>query len=298
MAKAARSSVFAKHMSVMPKISIVTISLNQAQFLEGCMRSVEAQDYENIEHIIVDPGSTDGSREIIQQHGTTIHRAILEPDRGPADGLNKGFSVATGDIYGFINADDLLLPGALNFVGRYFNAYRDIDVLSGAIRIIDQHGKSSIRRRTADPFDLARYAAGVCTICQQATFFRSTAFRKVGGFRADNRATWDGELLVDMALSGCKFSTVDKVLGAFRIYPNSITGSRKFSQRQVEEYAYIREKMRAAGVSLHPPLKEKFLRLSYKLNLFRHLRYLRVEDVSLTNDRLFPAACPDVSRND
>lgn len=263
----------------MPKISIVTISLNQAQYLEKCICSIRAQQYENLEYIVVDPGSTDGSREILRQQSDIITKTVLDPDSGPSDGLNKGFAVATGDIYGFLNADDMLLPGALSFVSNFFTERPEVDVISGAVRIMDEHDNSSFRRRTSDRFDLARYAAGICTICQQATFFRADAFRKAGGFNVENRATWDGELLVDMALRGCRFSTVNKVLAAFRIYPASITGSKRFYEKQAMEYEAMRKKMHAAGVQLYSPLKAKLMRLSYKLNVTRHLKYLLVRDV-------------------
>ena len=83
------------------KFSIVTISYNQAQFLEQAIRSVIEQDYPDVEYIVVDPGSTDGSREIIERYRDRIDRIIFEPDKGPADGLNKGFAQATGDVFGF-----------------------------------------------------------------------------------------------------------------------------------------------------------------------------------------------------
>jgi len=87
------------------RVSIVTISYNQARFLEQAIRSVINQDYPDIEYIVVDPGSTDGSRGIIEKYQNRIDKIIFDPDEGPADGLNKGFAHATGDIFGFINAD-------------------------------------------------------------------------------------------------------------------------------------------------------------------------------------------------
>src|SRR6202171_6644991 len=99
--------------NIMARVSIVTISFNQAPFLERAIRSVVEQDYPDIEYIVVDPGSTDGSRDIIERYRSRISQVIYEPDHGPADGLNKGFASATGDIFGSINADDAFLPGAV-----------------------------------------------------------------------------------------------------------------------------------------------------------------------------------------
>ena len=91
------------------KVSIVTISFNQARFLRRAITSVLSQDYPDIEYIVVDPGSTDGSREIINAYGPRLASVIFDPDDGPADGLNRGFQLATGDVLAYINADDALL---------------------------------------------------------------------------------------------------------------------------------------------------------------------------------------------
>jgi glycosyltransferase involved in cell wall biosynthesis len=255
-------------------ISIVTISFNQAAFLEECLMSVLSQKCEEVEYIVVDPGSTDGSRNILTRFADVIE-LILEPDRGPADGLNNGFAVATGDIFGYINADDRMAPGAIEFVGRFFTRNPDVDVLCGAIRIIDRDGRVSLRGRSADAFDLARYAAGICTIGQQATFFRRRAFELAGGFNPANHITWDGELLVDMALAGARFASVGNVLGDFRIYAESITGSNKHRERARREHERIAEKISARGVPLYSSLKKQLQRALYKGNLLRHLRYLQ-----------------------
>lgn len=256
------------------RISIVTLSFNQADFLEECLLSVRRQECENVEYIVVDPGSTDGSRDILARYADRIDTQVLDPDRGPADGLNKGFSRATGDIFGYINADDRLVPGALAFVQRFFLDHPDEDVLCGAIRIIDRHGRASVRARTSDPFNLAYYAAGICTVGQQATFFRRRAFEKAGGFNSDNRISWDGELLVDMALSGARFATTAKILGDFRIYPTSITGSNKFREQSRVELERIAEKLRERGIALYSPLGRTLRRVLYKGNIVRHVGYL------------------------
>lgn len=237
------------------------------------MESVSSQLNGNAEHIVVDPGSTDGSRDIIHRWQESI-RTILEPDAGPADGLNKGFAGARGGVFGYINADDRLAPGALSFVRDFFTRHPDADVLCGAIRIIDREGHASVRKRTADRFDLTRYAAGICTVGQQATFFRRSAFERAGGFNPENRITWDGELLVDMALTGARFRRSSRVLGDFRIYPESITGSNLHRERVYGEHDRIAEKIRKRGIRVYSG-QEKFLqRLLYKANVFRHLGYL------------------------
>lgn len=260
----------------MTVLSIVTISYNQAEYLQECIDSVVDGHECELQYIVVDPGSEDGSRELLEENRYKINDVVLEPDDGPADGLNNGFAKARGDIFGYINADDRFVPGALDYVAAYFDAHPDVDVICGAIRIIDEQGKPSLRKRTSDRFCLADYLAGICTVGQQATFFRRSAFIAAGGFNKDNRITWDGELLVDMALAGCRFESIFKVLGDFRIYPESITGSNKFRDKQQQEFARFKREARARGLHVYTDKVQCVRRLLYKLNIFRHLGYLIV----------------------
>src|SRR4051812_7605625 len=107
--------------SVPMRLSIITVSFNQRRFLPQCLESVVTQLGSEDEYIVVDPGSGDGSRELISDYARTgkVTRAILEKDQGPADGLNRGFQAATGDILAYLNSDDFLLPGALAYVRAY-----------------------------------------------------------------------------------------------------------------------------------------------------------------------------------
>jgi len=211
------------------KFSIVTISFNQRQYLDEALCSVLSQDYPEIEYIVVDPGSTDGSRELIESFANQLARVVFEPDRGAADGLNKGFQHASGDILGFLNSDDVLLPGAMRSVAQAFAQDSDCDIVMGNGFIIDAHGKR-IRRIRAAGFTLERYFYGGATWLQQATFFRRAAFEAVGGFNVNNRSCWDGELLVDMVRKGAKVKYLNQDLALFRLHAKSITGSRRHSE--------------------------------------------------------------------
>jgi glycosyltransferase involved in cell wall biosynthesis len=211
------------------KFSIVTISFNQRQYLEEALNSVLQQDYPAIEYIVVDPGSTDGSRELITGYDGRLGRVIFEPDQGAADGLNKGFEHASGEIFGFLNSDDVLLPGALRSVSQVFEQNPDCDIVMGNGFTVDAKGKR-IRRIRAAGFTLERYFYGGATWLQQATFFRRAAFQAVGGFNANNRSCWDGELVVDMLRQGARVKYLNQDLALFRIHTKSITGSRRHSQ--------------------------------------------------------------------
>jgi glycosyltransferase involved in cell wall biosynthesis len=218
------------------RITIVTISFNQAAYLRECMESVLTQDYENVEYIVVDPGSTDGSREMIEAYGSRVI-PVFEPDDGPADGLNKGFALATGDLFGFVNSDDRLLSGALTCVARRFASKPDVDVITGCGYFIDAHGRQQ-RRVVFSRFTPWLYAHGAVTVFQQGTFFRRRCFEQVNGFNSENRIAWDGELFLDMSLSGARFAKISDDLGFFRLHGSSITGSGAHSNGNAAYRAY------------------------------------------------------------
>jgi glycosyltransferase involved in cell wall biosynthesis len=213
----------------MDKVSVVTISFNQAEFLERTIRSVVEQNYPGIEYIVVDPGSTDGSRDIIERYRSRISEVIYEPDCGPADGLNKGFARATGDVFAFLNSDDVLLPGAFRSAVAFLNS-NDVDVVSANAIIIDAEDRH-LRMGYSEPFSLMMFAYDACTLFQPSTFFRRRVFERTRGFNIENKATWDAELWVDMALSGARFALADEVWGGCRLHPQSITSSRRLVQQ-------------------------------------------------------------------
>lgn len=242
------------------KFSIVTISYNQARFLEQAIRSVIEQDYPDVEYIVVDPGSTDGSREIIERYRDRIDKIIFEPDSGPADGLNKGFAQATGDVYGFLNSDDYLLPGALTTAASAFATAPDKDVLSGHSIIVDGDGRE-MNRFYSRRFSTTRYVYGAATLAQQSTFFKAAAFRKAGGFNPDNRLTWDGELWVDLAMSGSEFGRISDFLSAFRIYEGTITGG---GGHATDAYSQHRDRMFLKVKGRQRKQRDRLFRLIYK----------------------------------
>lgn len=208
-----------------PKVSIVTICFNQAPFLERALRSVLDQDYPNLEYVVVDPGSTDGSREILDCYRDRIDALILDPDDGPPDGLNKGFAATTGEILGYLNADDAFLPGTVAEAVDALTACPDWDAVTGNGYMVDREGHVTREFRSTG-FSLWGQAYGNVVIMQQATFFRRAAFAATDGFNPDNRTSWDIELLLDMALAGKRIGRVANHWGVFRIHGDSITGSQ------------------------------------------------------------------------
>lgn len=181
----------------------------------------------------MDPGSTDGSRDIIRHYAHRCSHIVFEKDSGPAEGLNNGFQLATGDYYGFLNADDVLLPGALSKVAAAARA-TDADVASGHCVVIDDEGRQ-LRKAYSDAFSLKAAAYGVCVLMQPSTFFRATCFERAGGFNVENSSHWDGELFVDMAALSAEFAVIPRVISGFRLHRDSISAS-PMSLERVREY--------------------------------------------------------------
>ena len=237
-------------------VSIVTVSFNQARFLPEAIASIQDQKGAKVEHVIVDPGSTDGSREIASAMANESTKLLFQPDDGPADGLNAGFAETSGDILGYINSDDRLEPGAAQFVERWFAQHPDVDVLSGANRIINEDGSTRWRLRAPVPFSAELSVAGLTTVVQQSTFIRRRAYDRTAGFDTRNRTTWDLELMVDLDLNGARFATVHRALAGFRYHGSTIThrlgnpaseADQELQNAADADMARIRSKIEAAG---------------------------------------------------
>ncbi|WP_049976290.1 glycosyltransferase family 2 protein [Azospirillum sp. B506] len=230
------------------KMSIVTLSHNQAKFLETAMLSVLDQDHPDIEYIVVDPGSTDGSRAIIERHRHRIAHVILDPDDGPADGLRRGLAAATGSLFGFLNADDRLLPGAVTQAVRAFAANPEADVVYGHGIIEDLRiGRRYTAHASRPPLTSWMLAFGGISVVQQSMFFRTDTVRAAGGFNPANRTCWDGELLAELVLAGARFHRIDAVLAVFTLHGDSISGSGRLNGVYREEQARIDSRLLGRG---------------------------------------------------
>lgn len=206
------------------RVTIVTISFNQSEYLERALQSVLTQSYPDIEYIVVDPGSTDGSRDIIERYRDRLAAVLLEPDSGPPEGLNRGFSLASGEIFGYLNSDDMLLPETVANAVHAFQRNPRADVVYGHGYVI---GADDVVLRPfhSRRFTLWRYVYDAADVMQPATFVRRTAFEAAGGFNPDNRVMWDAELLIDLARAGSRFVRVDEDWALFRLHGASISGS-------------------------------------------------------------------------
>lgn len=180
------------------RISIVTPSYNQAQFLEQTINSVLSQGYDDLEYIIIDGGSTDGSRDIIKKYSSYLKFWCSEKDNGQSAAINKGFSYASGEILGWINSDDFLEPNCLLTVAKYFRQNREWQALIGACNLLYCDSKGEIiRRDTRQPpacGNQAVYNWKSEWFSQQSTFWRRSLWERAGNLREDLHYTMDLEL--------------------------------------------------------------------------------------------------------
>lgn len=217
------------------RFSVVTISYQQAEFLERAIVSVLRQRTAvEVEYIVVDPGSTDGSREIIERYRNQIDHVVLELDEGPADGLNKGFARASGDVFCYLNADDEFEPGAFARAAAFFASSPRTDVVCGHAWIVDRDG-GKLRRVWSDPYSRTLVAYGAAIQIQPSTFIRAAAFRRAGGFNVENWISWDAELLFELMSSGARIDTIDAFLSFYRVHPASITGAALYGDLAAEQ---------------------------------------------------------------
>jgi len=191
-------------MTNLPKISIVTPSYNQGQFLEQTICSVLDQNYPNLEYVIIDGGSTDNSVEIIKKYSSRLAYWVSEPDKGHANGLNKGFSKTSGEIMAWLNSDDKYLPWTFEVVAEVFTAFPDVNWIVGTNAWWDKNGRLMTARSVYK--NIYDYLLGNFKwIQQESVFWRRGLWEKAGGkINEEYKNMVDGELW-------CKFFLIDKL---------------------------------------------------------------------------------------
>jgi glycosyltransferase involved in cell wall biosynthesis len=214
--------------SSLPKISIVTPSLNQGHFIESTIRSIINQEYPNFEYIVIDGGSTDRTIDILQKYDQRIHFWTSGPDKGQANAINQGFARAHGDILAWLNSDDTYEEGVLEQVANLFDQQPEMDVISGRCRL--WYGDD--RDRLLDPSPLRTFEDFLKVgsswmdsrlIVQPEAFFRRTALEKVGSLREDLKICFDACLWIEMAKAGCRFQSIDQHWANLRMHAGQLT---------------------------------------------------------------------------
>lgn len=185
-------------MAAKPLVSIVTPSFNQAEFLEATMQSVLNQDYEQIEYIVIDGGSTDGSLQLIKRYAGRLAYWVSEPDQGQTEAINKGFAQATGKYLAWLNADDLLKPNAVAEAVAFLEAHPEVGMVYGEADYINEHGHV-LGRFPAAQTDYTRLMQGYVHVPQQAAFWRTELWRQVGPLDPSFYFAMDYDLWVRLA---------------------------------------------------------------------------------------------------
>ncbi len=259
-----------------PTISIVTPCKNPGVYLVRTMDSILRQHYPALEYVIQDGGSTDGTHELLNRIRGEVHSVESCSDGGQANALNNGFAKTSGEIMAWLNADDLLLPGTLHYVARYFQRHRDVEVIYGHRVLIDEHDRE-IGRWVLPPHDadVLRYED---LVPQETLFWRRELWERTGGYIDESfDYALDWELLLRFQAGGAKIVRVPRFLGAFRVHASQKTSSHFETVGRAEiEHLRLRYLGRRMSVEEISPIVLTYLSrslvydYSYRLGLLRY----------------------------
>lgn len=211
-----------------PKITMITPCYNSAKTIRRTIESVLAQNYERLEYIIIDGGSTDGTVDIIKSYGSRIDKWVSEKDNGIADAFNKGISLATGDLIGIINSDDGLEPDALSTVAAAYTP--DADVYRGSLRLWGEGSDVNIVEKPSMTFNYF----DTNHINHPSTFVSRAAYKKYGAYNADLKYVMDYDLLLRFQNAGASFVRVDACLAYFTL--GGVTFTQQYTPQKLREY--------------------------------------------------------------
>ena len=214
-----------------PLVTIVTPVYNGETYLEETIQSITNQTYDNIEYIIIDGGSTDGTLDIIKKYEDKIAYWVSEPDKGMYDGINKGFKMATGEIFAWLNSDDKYYHSAVEMVVMVFNKYPKIEWITGIPTSYDKDGLI-VEERTPICYSRKFLRMGLYRgdilgcIQQESTFWRRSLWEKAGGLNSDLQFAGDYDLWIRFS-KHVHLYTVPTVLGGFRMHPGQKSSNRE-----------------------------------------------------------------------
>ncbi|MCH7686146.1 MAG: glycosyltransferase [Planctomycetes bacterium] len=266
-----------------PLVSIVTPSFNQGKYLEETLLSVERQDYPNIEHIVIDGGSTDGSVEILRRHEHNLAWWVSEPDNGQTHALCKGFARAKGSILAWLNSDDLLAPSAVRIAEEFLSTNPQIGLVYGDRIRIDSRG--NVTGFDKHPTYYNSMLSRNITLPQETVFFRRNLFEQAGGLDETLSFSMDFDLWCRLA-KVTQFKHIAAFLGYFREHSECKSvqyqqsgpdGSEKYydEHRRVYRHHFGREIPRGLRTRWNRVLhKLRLLAVHKKKSKLRSLRQL------------------------
>jgi hypothetical protein len=230
-----------------PLITLVTPSFGQAAFLERTLRSVLDQDYPRLEYIVQDGGSRDGSPAILERYRERLARCVSAPDRGQAHAVNLGFANTTGEVMGYLNSDDLLLPGALHEVAAAFVRHPEVDVVYGHRIVIDEEDREIGRWVLPTHDDVVLSWADY--VPQETLFWRRRLWDRVGAHMDESfRFALDWDLLLRLRDAGARFLRLPRFLGCFRVHATQKT-SAQMEDLGLAEMGRLRERCHGRAVT-------------------------------------------------
>lgn len=291
----------------MLKISLVTPSFNQAQFLEDCLLSVKAQGYPQVEHIVMDGASTDGSVDILKTYSARPGWEYLkwksEPDEGQSDALNKALRVATGDIIGWLNADDRYRPNCFRAISRAFEKYPSADILYGDYTYIDESSHVWRVRREIDYSWFILHYLHMLYIPTPSSFYRRRIFEEGNWIDTKFDYAMDYEFVVRLAHRGYKFKHIPALLADFRLHSASKTGAHADRQKQEHDsiaasYAPLLRNIRTRSLQRLTQLVLRVVArgLRYREKLFRGYYFEQFRPPS-SDFRKLPAKAMEAQRS-
>ncbi len=222
-----------------PLVSIVTPSYNQGRFITETIESVFNQTYSNIEYIVIDGGSTDGTIDILKSYEHKGLKWISEKDEGQSDAINKGFKLCNGEIVGWLNSDDVLLPYCVEKVVEEFNKDENIGLVYGDIQIIDENG-NLIREYKPGLLTLERLLKIEQSVPQPGSFYRKKFVDLVGGLDKQLNFVMDYDLFIKL-LKISKAIYIPELLAKFRIHSQSKTFNFSATKSVIEAYRVSRK---------------------------------------------------------
>ncbi len=195
-----------------PKISIITISYNSEKTIEETLQSVKSQNYDNLEYIIIDGGSSDGTLEIVNRYKDIVSKVISEKDEGISDAFNKGIKIATGKIIGILNSDDILLPNALNNISENYD--ESIDIYRGIMIIWDVNTNTEFKEYPSMSFKMPPTHLHCC---HPSSFIAAKAYKKFGLYDTSLKYHMDLDWFLRAYQKGAVMKYIDSELAKFRL---------------------------------------------------------------------------------
>jgi glycosyltransferase involved in cell wall biosynthesis len=245
-------------------ISIVTPSLNQGKFLREALESVSTQNYTQIEHLVLDGGSTDQTLPVLRSFNDDKAwdhlRWTSAPDNGQSDALNRGFAQARGDIIGWLNSDDRYRRGCFEHIVKTFDEHPEVDILYGDFTVMNESGKLLELRREIAFNRFILFYHRVLYIPTPATFFRRRVFEDGNRLRTDLHYAMDYEFFLRLARAGYRIRHTPRLLADFRLHPASKSCSD--AGRQADEKREILYSMSTFGARLHSARLRRFTLLA------------------------------------